>query len=175
MMIHRVAIALAVTVALTAYSQEGEPKIRPRLEIDVPPVGFETPDCMKIVFRRYCLGGPASKSDLPETDEDSYVWTDGDAVEVSVYQGQVARVSKTYRPATQPTYSRLLGQLREKYGQEEREGRPSLGRRDPRGGNKWRKPGWTLRLAWTADGALYLTYSHDELSEKQRKAELEEL
>ncbi len=140
---------------------------RPRLVMDLPPVGFEAADCLKMVFQRYCLGGP--EKDLPkgpvQAGKGAYEWTVGDAVErVSVYEGQIYRVSKIYRPATRPTYDRLLRQLREKYGWEEPAGRT---------GSRWRKPGWTLQLAWTGDGsAVYLTYSHEELSKKAEREEL---
>jgi hypothetical protein len=120
--------------------------LRPRLHsllfllILVPAVAVAQQPCLKLVFNRYCLGGdvnllakrqpPAMRQD--QGDRVALIYYEGrDRDYVLAWRGQVYKVLRDHRIASQLHYEDLYRLLREKYGDGKKREKGDTGTRGP--------------------------------------------
>ena len=148
--------------------------------------------CLKEVFNRYCLGGPIAavtekhqpRHTFNHRGSDVFVFTDdGEDTMVATNQGLIETVSRTYKPGTMLTFTRIKGQLVELYGQPKRdvtlpsyardassiETAIAVGRGRVR--DSWQQDGWSIVLGWYTDKHISLIYYHDALRKQRRAAD----
>ena len=140
-------------------------------------------DCLKQVFRNFCLGtnvsslppNPARKTDV------SWAYVDPDPTVVTIVDGKVAAVGRFYSPGTWLTYRDLERTLVEKYGpgkdlsffpsyaDDSSSRETSISLKRGRAVRSWQQEGYTIQLKWESRDHVVLMYFHDDL-EAERTA-----
>lgn len=161
------------------------------LTILVPQTGAARPDCLKLVFNRYCLGGdidnmaqqmpPAMRQDQGERI--ALIYHEGlERDYVLAWGGKIYKVVRIYRTASQLRYEELYRLLRNKYGEGADQssfpstahtpGRKQIAIRRGEGyaAHVWPlSQGWHPKLSWTRELGLALSYVADALDQEQAK------
>ncbi len=156
-------------------------------------------DCIRTVFKHYCLGGSFSQL-LRERPSDSAPVIDGDRrgvvyrserelIYVMAYRDRIYKILHTYEPANQVTFKELRRHLQEKYGPpmdqsafpdyvHNMAGKIGAVRR---GEGEiqllWKLPGeaWHIALCWMRKPGISIAYLANELDAEQKKARLDGL
>jgi hypothetical protein len=162
--------------------------------ISTPSAAQAPEPCLKLVFGHYCLGGdvnPLLQAQPPplarETEGSSLALVfseDIDQIYVMAFGGQVYKVLRAYRVATQLRFDELYALLREKYGPGEDASRfpeyastpgrrlASIRRGEGRALHVWRPAeNWHIELSWTRELGLSLAYIADAI-EAERTSQL---
>lgn len=135
-----------------------------------------TPECVKKVFDRFCLGGPIPEG-YDRLEEGAYIYEkDGEPpVIVGAFKERIVRVSRLYRPDGWDVYRDLLARLRARYGPgEDRSTYPeyatddykreiAIGAQRGEALHYWDEGEWFLMLLWSRRGGITVTYVHGAL------------
>lgn len=161
------------------------------LAVFAPQTGVAQPDCLKLVFHRYCLGGdieqtarqlpPGMRQDRGERI--ALIYHEGSERDyVLAWRGRLYKVVRVYRAASQLRYEELYRLLREKYGEganhsyfpstSRSPGRKQIAIRRGEGYAMHVWPlaqGWHPQLSWTRELGLALAYIADDLDREQSR------
>jgi hypothetical protein len=160
----------------------------------LPLAGYPDQTCLKLVFNRYCLGGdvnqwlhtnPQPLVRHPQGERLALIYPENrERVYVLAFRGQIYKVLRRYRQATQLKYEDLYALLRDKYGLgEDRSEFPeyalnaasrlgAIRRGEGRATHVWEPQDapWHIELNWTREMGLTLAYIADALDEQQQRA-----
>lgn len=156
--------------------------------------GYAADECVKEVFKDYCLGGsmsrqlektPSMKRPQVNGEREGVIYEkDSEKIYVMAYKGIIYKVLHTYEPETPATMKDLRRRLQRKYGNyQDLSEYPDdtkntarqfshIHRGEGELKNVWQLPGqhWRIELGWNRKLGITVAYCLNELDQLQREA-----
>jgi hypothetical protein len=151
------------------------------------PEPSDRPGCVKMVFGKYCLGGPRAGGIPPSAKRSpngAWAWTANGQMEAAGERdGRIASVVRVYEPGTWLTFHNVVGPLVEKYGPgrdvsffpgyatDDDTKEVTIALKKGQAGRLWDEGEYTIELLWQDAKSMVLAYRHKALMSKAAKAE----
>ncbi len=156
--------------------------------------GFAAEECVRKVFKKYCLGGslsqqlektPAEMRPQTHGERSGVIFSqDNEKIFVMSYKGIIYKVLHTYEPKTLATMKDLRRRLQRRYGnyqdlseypdntKNKSRQISAIRRGEAELKNVWQLPGqhWRVELAWTRKLGISVAYYVNELDALQKEA-----